>query len=123
MSTQLTRELTLHAFTMALGRRRPPPGLLHHSDRGSQYASGDYRRALRRAFKDEKVLQAEGDALAFTLREQEYRGAPDLTRFRLHLEALEEILPASQKILRPGDADVKDFDLSLLQPFGGKKGQ
>ena len=47
MSTQITRELTLQALTMALGRRRPPPGLLHHSDRGSQYASGDYRRALR----------------------------------------------------------------------------
>ena len=45
------------------------------------------------AFKDEKVLQAEGDALAFTLREKEYRRAPDLTRFRLHLEALEETLP------------------------------
>ena len=27
-------------------RGRPPPGLIHHSDRGSQYASGDYRRAL-----------------------------------------------------------------------------
>jgi transposase InsO family protein len=46
MSTQITRQLTLHALTMALGRRRPAPGLLHHSDRGSQYASGDYRRAL-----------------------------------------------------------------------------
>jgi HflK protein len=76
-----------------------------------------------RAFKDEKVLQAEGDALAFTLREKEYRRAPDLTRFRLHLEALEEILPAAEKIVRPGRADVKDFDLWLLQPFGGKKGQ
>jgi putative transposase len=46
VSTQITRQLTLHALTMALGRRQPPPGLLHHSDRGSQYASGDYRRAL-----------------------------------------------------------------------------
>ena len=27
-------------------RRRPPQGLLHHSDRGSQYASGDYQRVL-----------------------------------------------------------------------------
>src|SRR5207247_10328319 len=30
----------------ALARRRPPRGLLHHSDRGSQYASGDYQRML-----------------------------------------------------------------------------
>jgi transposase InsO family protein len=31
---------------MALARRRPPQGLLHHSDRGSQYASDDYQRLL-----------------------------------------------------------------------------
>jgi transposase InsO family protein len=47
MSARITRHLTRQALTMALGRRRPPQGLLHHSDRGSQYASADYRRALR----------------------------------------------------------------------------
>jgi transposase InsO family protein len=47
LSARITRHLTLQALTMALGRRRPPHGLLHHSDRGSQYASADYRRALR----------------------------------------------------------------------------
>jgi hypothetical protein len=86
-------------------------------------AEGDAAAMIEsaRAFKDEKVLQAEGDALAFALREREYRRAPDLTRFRLQLEALEEVLPQSQRILRPGRADVKDFDLWLLQPFGGRK--
>lgn len=38
----LDDELTLTALRMALDRRTPPPGLVHHSDRGSQYASGDY---------------------------------------------------------------------------------
>ena len=47
MSAQITRHLSLQALTMALGRRRPPQGLVHHSDRGSQYASADYRRTLR----------------------------------------------------------------------------
>jgi putative transposase len=47
LSAQMTRQLPLQALTMALGRRHPPQGLLHHSDRGSQYASADYRRALR----------------------------------------------------------------------------
>jgi transposase InsO family protein len=47
MSARITRDLTLAALTMALTRRRPPLGLLHHSDRGSQYASGDYRKALK----------------------------------------------------------------------------
>jgi transposase InsO family protein len=31
---------------MALDWRQPPHGLLHHSDRGIQYASSDYRRAV-----------------------------------------------------------------------------
>src|SRR5437762_5827374 len=41
MNDRITDDLTLDALGMALGRRRPPRGLLHHSDRGSQYASGD----------------------------------------------------------------------------------
>ncbi len=40
------RHLTLKALDMALRRRRPGKGLLHHSDRGSTYASGDYRAEL-----------------------------------------------------------------------------
>lgn len=35
--------LTEDALTMALTARRPGPGVLHHTDRGSQYAAGDYR--------------------------------------------------------------------------------
>ena len=46
LSERITRKLALDALTMALARRQPPRGLIHHSDRGSQYASGDYRRAL-----------------------------------------------------------------------------
>jgi putative transposase len=46
MSDRITDDLTLDALGMAVARRRPPQGLLHHSDRGSQYASGDYQRVL-----------------------------------------------------------------------------
>jgi transposase InsO family protein len=49
MSARITRELTLDALDMALVQRRPGHGLLHHSDRGSQYASGDYQQALAAA--------------------------------------------------------------------------
>lgn len=40
-------ELTLAALRMALELRRPPAGCVHHSDRGSQYASGDYTDLLK----------------------------------------------------------------------------
>jgi putative transposase len=40
-------DLTLAALRMALETRKPSPGLVHHSDRGSQYASGDYTDLLK----------------------------------------------------------------------------
>ncbi|GIV60345.1 MAG: transposase [Rhodothermaceae bacterium] len=45
----LERTLVHEALAMALGRRGPVPGLLHHSDRGSQYASTSYQEQLRAA--------------------------------------------------------------------------
>lgn len=43
----LEAALTLQALRMALERRRPAPGLVHHSDRGVQYASRDYTQLLQ----------------------------------------------------------------------------
>jgi len=44
MDKRITRELILNALRMAIATRRPRPGLLHHSGRGSQYAAHAYRR-------------------------------------------------------------------------------
>jgi putative transposase len=46
MSERIDRQLVLDALRDAVGRRLPNAGLVHHSDRGSQYASGDYQNAL-----------------------------------------------------------------------------
>jgi transposase InsO family protein len=46
MDEEMPQELTLAALDMALKRRRPLPGLMHHSDRGSQYAAGAYQKQL-----------------------------------------------------------------------------
>jgi putative transposase len=46
MAGRMTKKLVLDAVSMAVARRKPGPGLLHHSDRGSQYAGLDYQRAL-----------------------------------------------------------------------------
>ena len=43
----LTARLPLAALEKALGERKPPPGLVHHSDRGIQYACGAYIGVLR----------------------------------------------------------------------------
>ena len=45
-------ELVCNALKMALWQRRPKPGLIHHSDRGSQYASDVFRQLL----KDNKII-------------------------------------------------------------------
>jgi putative transposase len=47
LDPRLDTELTLQALRRALGRRRPAPGLVHHSDRGVQYASHDYTQLLQ----------------------------------------------------------------------------
>lgn len=49
MSDSLHRQLVIDALHMALAARKPAPGLIHHSDRGSQYASHDYQALLTRA--------------------------------------------------------------------------
>jgi len=46
MGQRLTVELAEQALTMALANRAPTAGLLHHSDRGSQYAATSYQRIL-----------------------------------------------------------------------------
>ena len=49
MSPRIDTALVLKALAMARLHRNPPQGLLFHSDRGVQYASADYRRALSQA--------------------------------------------------------------------------
>ncbi len=44
----LASRLPIAALEQAIAERQPPPGLVHHSDRGVQYASEDYVRVLRK---------------------------------------------------------------------------
>ena len=47
MSAQMKAQLVCDALTMAIWQRRPKAGLIHHSDRGSQYASKAFRQLLK----------------------------------------------------------------------------
>jgi putative transposase len=49
MANNLRTELVLDALNMAIYTRRPSPGLIHHSDRGSQYTSVEFSGRLREA--------------------------------------------------------------------------
>jgi putative transposase len=46
-SDRLKKDLALNALRRAIVLRRPPPGLIQHTDRGSQYCSHDYQRLLK----------------------------------------------------------------------------
>jgi len=46
MSERMTADLVIEAMTLAIGRRCPPAGLIHHSDRGGQYCSHAFRDLL-----------------------------------------------------------------------------
>ena len=47
MEDSLTQNLVLQAFQQALGSRKPDPGVVFHSDRGSQYAAQAFRSILK----------------------------------------------------------------------------
>lgn len=46
MNSRMKTALVKEALSMAFFRRKPPKGLIHHSDRGSQYASLEYQQLL-----------------------------------------------------------------------------
>ena len=47
LARKMAVEMVKSALIMAMGRRAPGPGLIHHSDRGIQYACDEYRRLLQ----------------------------------------------------------------------------
>ena len=118
-----------------------PPDEVHDSFRDVASAQEDKLRTINRAntfaieevneskgeaaamveqalgFKQDRIRRAQGDADAFTTEMESYRQAPDLTQFRLRLEAAEEVLPGTQKIITPAGQTVKDLDMWLPHAF------
>ena len=48
MDSTMSKQLVIDALSQAIGRRRPPKGVIFHSDRGSQYASHDFQKLLKK---------------------------------------------------------------------------
>ena len=85
MQTRLTTSLTLAALTMACRRRKPPPGLIHHTDRGGQYRSDDYKKALQTAgmltsTSSNCLENAVAESFFATLKTEEVQNRPYETR-------------------------------------------
>jgi putative transposase len=47
LGSRITRDLVSRSLIRAVGTRKPPKGLIHHSDRGSQYCSPEYQKLLK----------------------------------------------------------------------------
>lgn len=60
MSHRMTQDLVGRALFRAVTARRPPNGLIHHSDRGSQYCSGSYQKLMRQ-FKMKQSMSRKGN--------------------------------------------------------------
>ena len=88
----LEDSLTLAALRMAISRRTVQPGLVHHSDRGSQYASGDYN----------------GPAKGHRHRHQHVAESQPLGQRRLRIlyENAEVRRGPSQRVPRPGGGQI-----------------
>jgi putative transposase len=78
LSHEMTTSLTLAALHPAINARKPSPGLIHHSDRGVQYASRDYVLALeqigaviRMSDVDNPYDNAKAEAFFKTLKQEE----------------------------------------------------
>ncbi|MBE1159719.1 FtsH protease activity modulator HflK [Dyella acidiphila] len=97
------------AFDDVNAARQDRQGLIDQARAGTSQevpqANGDARRlaAEADAYKAERIARAQGDAERFNLILKEYKAAPDVTRRRLWLETMEEILHASNKVIDGSD--------------------
>ena len=66
MGERMTKQLVCDALRSAYWRKKPPAGLLHHSDRGSQYCSKAYR-ALQTSYNMQTSMSRKGDCWELAL--------------------------------------------------------
>jgi len=59
LADDMTESLVLRTLRLAVKQRQPPSGLIHHSDRGGQYAGNEYRSVLRRAAALQSMSRAD----------------------------------------------------------------
>ncbi|GLQ46548.1 HflK protein [Dyella lipolytica] len=97
------------AFDDVNAARQDRQGLIDQAHAGTNQeipvANGDAKRMIAEAdaYKAERIARAQGDVGRFDLILKEYKAAPDVTRRRLWLETMEQILRASNKVIDGSD--------------------
>jgi transposase InsO family protein len=98
MAERITRELVMSALTMAVFRRHPAPGVIIHSDRGSQYAALDYQALLNQhgflcsmSKKGDCYDNAAMESFFHTLKVEQVHGARYQTREEARADMFEYI--------------------------------
>jgi len=138
----LQTRLTVAALEMAIAERRPAPGLVHHSDRGIQYAAAEYASLLAQHHMTASMSRpaypydnAQCESFIKTLKQEEiychrYRDLEDLrshlrefieeyyNRGRLH-SALGYRTPAEFETAGPGEASKTSLAASVTLSFPG----
>ena len=121
----MTRQLVIDALRMAWFRRIPDAGLIFHSDRGSQYASGDFQKQLK-AFEMKgsryslKIWSKKGDCWDNAVTETQFGS--------LKVERLHGVRFATRRLAKDEvrgyrlaallQSSQNAFDIGLLQPNG-----
>ncbi len=130
LSKDIDTKLTLAALEKGLSLRQPPPGWIHHSDRGVQYASGDYVACLSQAqaqismsAKGNPYDNAKAESFFKTLKKEEVY----LKEYQNFTEAKANIAPFIEAVynhkrlhsalgyLPPAEFEA-DFKTALLHP-------
>jgi len=58
LDLNMEAQLVINALKLAIKQRQPQPGLIHHTDRGGQYAAKEYRKILARAAMQQSMSRA-----------------------------------------------------------------
>jgi transposase InsO family protein len=131
LETHLRAELAIAALDMAISARRPAPGtLIHHSDRGVQYACGDYTAIL--AFHDIQASMsrvgnpydnAKAESFMKTLKQEEVDGSVyrDANESRRSIGGFIETVYNRQRLhsaldYRPPTEFEAEFEAGLVRP-------
>jgi transposase InsO family protein len=115
MSTKIDKKLVMTALNMAVGQRRPEPGLLHHTDRGSQYTADTYRKILKK-FEAISSMSRKGDCWDNAVSESFFGTLKKESIFGEDFDSQEEARVAILQYLRWYNAERMHSSLGYLSP-------